>query len=441
MKSIDARRALGLILLGVGLLLAAIYLAGRLNRSAQSASAPQPNYGPLVPTSIGAALPAVPAYRSNSARSTTAAATVEQINTSGAPTSDATLVPAATTAAASTSFGTARATSTLPRSAPTLTATPVPVFSAALIVPGAYSPRQRAGVSVVSLDRAATPLGKLRPGWYLDWTTSASPAHTGSAEFAQMVRVPRGEIVPDLKTIAQIAQKNPGALWLIGNEMDVIWQDNATPEQYVAAYHEIYNTLKQADPASRVAIGGVSEPSSLRLQYLDRVLQAYRERYGRDMPIDVWNVHNFILPEQRGSWGVDIPPGINATSGLMYSIQDHDNLNTFKQQLVDFRRWMAQRGYRDKELIVSEYGVLMYADYGFDYPRVRDFMLGSFDVMLNTTDAAVGLPADGNRLVQRWCWYSLADVGYPTGNLADPNTGELTPLGEDYKAYLDRYTP
>jgi hypothetical protein len=55
----------------------------------------------------------------------------------------------------------------------------------------------------------------------------------------------------------------------------------------------------------------------------------------------------------------------------------------------------------------------MYEDYGFDYPQVRDFMLGSFDVMLNTTDAEWGLPADGNRLVQRWCWYSLADVTIP----------------------------
>jgi hypothetical protein len=156
------------------------------------------------------------------------------------------------------------------------------------------------------------------------------------------------------------------------------------------------------------------------------------------MPVDVWNVHNFILPEQRGSWGVDIPPGIAANSGLQYTIDEHDNLTIFKQQLIDFRRWMAQRGYRDKELIVSEYGVLMYEDYGFGYERVRDFMLGSFDVMLNTTDAALGLPADGNRLVQRWCWFSLADTNYPTGNLADVNSGELTPLGRDFKAYLDR---
>ena len=390
MKSIDTRRALGLILMGTGLLVAAFCLLGRLNRSAQGAPTPQPNHGPLVPTSIGQARP------------------------------DRSTLPGASTPAAASS---------------SQLATPP-------IAPSLYAPRQRVcvGVGMPFPEQAAKSLSELGPGWYLDWQ-AGFPVSPGITEYAQMVRVPRGEIVPDLKTIAQIAQRNPGALWLIGNEMDVIWQDNATPEQYAAAYHEAYNTLKQADPSSRVAIGGVSEPSPLRLRYLDRVLQAYREKYGQAMPIDVWNVHNFILPEERGSWGVDIPPGIEATRGLTYTIQDHDNLNTFKQQLIDFRRWMARHGYRDKELLVSEYGILMYEDYGFDYPRVRDFMLGSFDVMLNTTDAESGLPADGNRLVQRWCWYSLADDDYPTGNLAEVNGGELTPLGRDFKVYPDRQSP
>jgi hypothetical protein len=274
----------------------------------------------------------------------------------------------ATTAVVVESTGTAHA--------PTATTSPTtPISPAAPIVQASYPVRQRVCVSVPLPDQTVEPLSRLRPGWYLDWTTSESPAYAGGAEYAQTLRVPRGKIVPDLATISQIAQENPGALWLIGNEMDVIWQDNATPEQYVAAYHDAYATLKQADPTSRVAIGGVSEPSPLRLQYLDRVLQGYRQRYGQDMPIDVWNVHNFILPEQGGSWGVDIPPGIAASSGWNYQIDDHDNLTYFKQQLVDFRRWMAQRGYRDKELIVSEYGILMYADYGFDYQRVRNFML------------------------------------------------------------------
>ena len=462
MKSIDTRRTLGLILMASGLLLAAIYLSGQINRSAPPT--PQPNYGPLVPTSIGKAPPTTPADRSTTIFTATSTAMVEPTRTANTPTSTATIVRSVTpsavtftprprrtttagaatspvaprqTAAVSASTNTAvpRQTGTASVSTPAVSPSPIP--PPAPIASAPYSLRQRVCVGVPYPDRAAKPLSELRPGWYLTWATAQRPG----GEFAQMVRIPRGKIVPNLETIAQIAQNNPGALWLIGNEMDVIWQDNATPEQYAAAYHDVYATLKQADPASRVAIGGVSEPSPLRLQYLDRVLQVYRERYGQDMPIDVWNVHNFILPEVRGSWGVDIPPGIAANSGLAYTIDDHDNLTYFKQQLIDFRRWMAARGYRDKELIVSEYGILMYEDYGFDYPRVRNFMLGSFDVMLNTTDAGLGLPADGNRLVQRWCWFSLADTNYPTGNLADVDSGELTPLGGDLKAYLDGQTP
>ncbi len=254
-----------------------------------------------------------------------------------------------------------------------------------------------------------------------------------------MVRLSQGKPSPDLATLATIAQRSPGSLWLIGNEPDVIWQDNTTPDQYIQTYHDVYATLKQADPTSRIAIGGVTEPSALRLQYLDLILNGYRARYGADMPIDVWNVHNFILPEKRGSWGVDIPPGIAADTGLTVGIEDHDNLARFKQQIVDFRRWMAARGFRDKELVVSEYGVLMYEDLGFDHERVRAFMLGTFDYFLTARDSTVGLPADDNRLVQRWCWYSLSDETYPTGNLVDRATGELTQLGHDFADYVRQH--
>lgn len=483
MKAIDIRRALGLIMLGSGLLLAAIYFSGQFNQLLPGAPATQIYYGPLVPTVIGQTSFSTPSDQSNALslasstivvesthmpRVSTATATLARSKTSTtSPSNTATRQSKTTRAAAVTAAPQQTRTSavttitTTPRrtrtsaaltsttapqqpatvSAATPTMPPSPLPPAAPIMQAPYSRRQRVCVGVPYPGSAAKPLSELRPGWYLNWTYSTSPGRPGGAEYAQMVRVPQGKIVPDLGTIAQIAQQNPGALWLIGNEMDVIWQDNATPEQYVAAYHEVYTTLKQADPYSRVAIGGVSEPSPLRLQYLDQVLQVYRERHGQAMPIDVWNVHNFILPEVRGSWGVDIPPGMAAASGLTYAIDDHDNLDYFKQQLIDFRRWLAARGYRDKELLVSEYGILMYEDYGFDYPRVRQFMLGTFEIMHNTTDASVGLPADGNRLVQRWCWYSLADTNYPTGNLADPASGELTPLGHDLKAYLDGQIP
>ncbi len=436
MRTIGVRHILGLILMGLGLILAAIYF-GQLNRSAPP---PQRYYGPLVPTSIGQTAPTQLLQVSDPTMALLAAADTSIIPDTidhTTPMNKATLTPAmkrSSTPVAATRTPISQGTRT---SVTIRSSTPATVASTKAVQLPLTDVQRRMCVGVPLPNLLTSGITQLHPGWYLNWTAAARPARPNNIEYAQMVRVPQGKLNPDLKTIGRIAQQNPGALWLVGNEMDVIWQDNATPEQYAAAYHAVYAALKQADPKSRVAIGGISEPSPLRLQYLDRVLQVYRDQYGQEMPIDVWNVHNFILPEQRGSWGVDIPPGFDATQGLSYAIDDHDRLDLFKQQLVDFRRWMAQHGYRDKELLVTEYGILMYADYGFDYPRVRDFMLGTFEYMRTATDPALGLPADGNRLVQRWCWYSLADTNYPTGNLLDPATRRLTPLGRDFKQYLE----
>ncbi len=188
-----------------------------------------------------------------------------------------------------------------------------------------------------------------------------------------------------------------------------------------------------------MAIGGVSQPTPLRLVYLDAILAAYRQQFGAEMPVDVWNTHNFILQEKRGSWGVDIPPGLPDEQGMLYEVDDGDNLEIFRQQIVDFRQWMAQRGYQDTPLVVSEYGILMPEDYGFPPDRVAAFMTSTFDFFLTATDATLGYPADDYRLVQLWCWYSLDDAAdhYPTGNLFDPQTGAMTAVGEAWGVYVE----
>ena len=62
-------------------------------------------------------------------------------------------------------------------------------------------------------------------------------------------------------------------------------------------------------------------------------------------------------------------------------------------------------------------------------------MYGTFDFFLTAVDEVVGYPADGNRLVQQWAWYSLGDTVYATGNLADLETKALTPLGLAFARY------
>lgn len=415
-SKLDRRRGLGLILIVLGFALPTIYLV--------SQAAP-PTAQPLMPiatATVDRLIPTKPPRTISTALAMVVTARQAALATAASPRS--TLRATRPTTAAATKNMSPTAAPLKPTTAPA--ASPVTVSGS----------RQRFGIGVGLPAPWVKRLTDLNPGWFLDWSSLAPVGHPTGLEYVRMVRVPQGQPRPDLATLAGIAQRSPGSLWLIGNEPDVIWQDNATPEQYAGVYHDVYATLKQADPTSRIAIGGISQPTPLRLLYLDRILAAYRQQFGEDLPVDVWNAHNFILPEKRGEWGVDIPPGLDAASGLIVDIEDHDNLARFKQQIVDFRRWMADRGYRDQELIVSEYGVLMYADFGFPYERVRTFMLGTFDYFLTASDDTLGQPADGNRLVQRWCWYSLSDTHYPTGNLVDLTTGQLTALGQDFVDYV-----
>ncbi len=320
-----------------------------------------------------------------------------------------------------------------PTVAPIAAVTPLPRTAS-----GFWGAGQRARVGV------GMPVGNFTdfawrqplPGWYLAWSVVPKPVQPPGVRFAQMVRLNGDSYQPDVDTIRAAAVANRGALWLIGNEPDVKWQDNITAEQYVASYEILYRTIKAADPTAQVAIGGVSVPTPLRMAYLDRILALYRGRFGVEIPVDVWNVHAFILREERDSWGVDIPPGMAENQGLLYEIKDHADMAIFKRQIADFRRWMAQRGLRDKPLIVSEYGVLMPDSYGFPFEVTGRFMVDTFNYFLTARDPQTGFPADDNRLVQAFCWYSVADTVYPTSNLFDPNTMKITPLGDMFSAYM-----
>ncbi len=293
----------------------------------------------------------------------------------------------------------------------------------------------RFGVGVPYPDGKIDRLDELVMGWYLAWRVLETPP-IEAVEFWQMIRVKETEFFPDEATIKRVAQNQPGTTWLIGNEPDVIWQDNVTPATYINHYHKLYHLIKAADPTAQIAIGGVTQPTPLRLRYLDKILTGYERKYGETMPVDVWNVHNFILPEKRDSWGVDIPPGLPDDQGILYEMAQHDDLQIFEEQLIAFRQWMADRGQRDKPLIVSEYGLLMPEDYGFDTDRVIRFMIGTYQIMLTATNDDLGYPADDNRLVQRWAWYSLSDDRYATGNMLDLTTGELTEIGKAHQRFV-----
>lgn len=293
-------------------------------------------------------------------------------------------------------------------------------------------------------------LASMRFGWYVNFGVDANPSTSYGMEFVQTVRIHQLKkaldgsttdcrvgpyyvtpytytVSPSVSQIQSIAASHPGMTWLIGNEMErVDWgsgscsrQDEMLPELYAKAYHDLYLAIKSADSTAQVAIGGMVEFTDLRSQYLDRVWAEYSRLYGQAMPVDIWNIHLYVLPEVKDSWGADIPAGLSATSGAEYTMLDNKDFSKVWAQIVSLRTWMKNHGQQNKPLITTEYGVNFpawedcpaYPDTSgcpFTPEQVRDSMLvPSFDAFLNQTDTNIGFAADGYRLVQRWNWWSV----------------------------------
>jgi len=320
--------------------------------------------------------------------------------------------------------------SVMPPALPAPTIAPTAVAAATTAAQAAGFPNCRLGVAV-----AHNPIGTydtrgLNLGWYVNYHTLDLSGAPAGMEFVHIVRVHQDKygscrdcytqpytytMEPDADTLVQQVSANPGGTWLIGNEPDVRdWetgrQDEMVPELYAQAYYEVSRRIRGADPTAKVAIGGVIQATPLRLKYLDRVWAQYESLYGRRLgdDVDIWNTHAYILREEKDSWGADIPAGLAETQGMLYEVDDNANLDLFKEQISRFRTWMRDRGERNKPLYITEYGVIM-PPYYISLDRVKAFMGGSLDYMLNVADVELGYPADGNRLVQRCLWYSLDD--------------------------------
>jgi hypothetical protein len=358
------------------------------------------------------------------------------------------------------------------------------VLGAVLIIASTVSPAHaqdptpfancRLGAGGVTSSLTGYDLGQLNLGLYTDWATrDPLPADLpADVEYIQTVRLhqdkvcatrncvgayvdpPSYSVWPRLDKLAERAANQPGMLWLIGNEIDRRdWesggssggQDEITAELYATAFHEIRDVIKTADPTAKIAIAGVIQATPLRLEYLDRIWDSYQSQYGYPMgnDIDVWNVHGFVLREVRYSWGAETPPGIDTLGGFLYGASDqtcydaHHDIAYFQQFIEAFRAWMAEHGEQDKPLLISEYGILFPEWTGISTDDIKAFMVSSFDYLFTAQDEDIGYPADENRLVQGWIWFSLNEgVYWPAGKLFDPTTKSLTEVGNHWKDYV-----
>jgi hypothetical protein len=323
-------------------------------------------------------------------------------------------------------------------------------------------------------------IAQLNMGLYLDWWNNSDPQSNlglpADVEYIQTVRVhqnkvggwdsdyvdpPSYRVSPSLTTIADLVASQPGSLWLIGNEIERRdWngggQDEITPELYAAAFHEVREVIRTADPTARIGIGSVIEATPLRFAYLDRVWDSYHTQYGYSMgdDIDVWNIHGFLLREVRHSWGAEIPAGFDNSDsdpsndydpadGFLYGadiatvVAEHRNISRFQEFTVALREWMATHGEQNKPLINTEYGILYTSLGGYNITpqQVNDYLAASFDYMFTATDEEIGYPLDENRLVQGWVWYSLNDDDW-NGYLFNPDTNALTQFGTAWRNYV-----
>ena len=255
--------------------------------------------------------------------------------------------------------------------------------------------------------------------------------------------------------IGQLVSDNPGHLWFIGNEPENPCRFGTFSGEYAQRYYKLYHFIKGRDPTAQVGIGGIVRPSEIRMLWLDRVLDAYRANYGEPMPVDVWNIHNLLLSECPGECGCPegntceelccsggyVPREFWCRRGLYIPPEQQDRIDLFQQYIWDFRRWMSTREEaHNKPLIVTEMGVFAGVQFDdFSHEKINQFMAQAFDFMMNATDPDIGYTLDGNRLVQRWAWYSLDDANF-NGGLFDQQRN-ITDFGLNFANYTARFMP
>jgi hypothetical protein len=357
----------------------------------------------------------------------------------------------------------------------------------------ALGPSCRYGVAALSQAHLKW-MDPLAAGWFLNFGPNGDSS--GRPEFAPVIRIRQTKqgcaylnsfsVNPPLtpEDLGAAVLSRPGHMWIVGNEPDrgpnpesctQGVQDDTYPEVYARAYHDVYHYIKRLDPTARVSNAGLVQVTPGRLQYLDKVWNTYKALYGTEWPVDVWNMHLYVLPElslrqnQSGQWvwlpngiagvavGTDPALGIRDSNNdknqcadpNVYCWAEHDDINEFKKQIVAMRTWMKGKGQQAKPLMLSEFSLLYpyivdsagncFADeYGncFTPQRVRDFANSSMAYLESAVDPNLGYWRDGNRLVQRWLWFSIYNDGVGSAsNLANAANTAFTLPGQ---AFADR---
>lgn len=329
-------------------------------------------------------------------------------------------------------------------------------------------------------------LAPFKIGGFVDWSTSPDRTLPGDVTYLRVITV-RDPFDDTLaaQNAANLARIYPGSIWQIGNEPDTtyeghgIYQDNVTASQYGHRYYVIATAIRQADPTAKLGFGSVVQPTAVRYRYMEMALAKLAQDSGSNEAaralIDFVSIHGFILNEDEdhnndgiidNKWGTGVPKDYNdpylycqttnSDGTCKTKIQPEAitpsqtyDINRFKTRVQTMRQWMLTNNLRNKPLWITEYGSLLPPITRDNLQTLPDsvtaqYMVNTFDFLRTATSSTTGLPTDGNKLVQRWFWFSLNEHRYWFGgSLYDPDTTppQLTLVGQTFINYMASLTP
>jgi|GEM_PF-1915175 len=326
-------------------------------------------------------------------------------------------------------------------------------------------PRLGVGLNYVYGSITDYDIAALHVGWYSNWSIMENPPRPNGVEYVQLIHTRDFSAnTYDWNLLGRVIDNNPGSTFIIGNEIEATFQGAHTPQAYADIYHSLAQFIKGRDPTAKLAVGGVIMVSEARLRWLEAALQAYQNTYGTPMPIDIWTIHEQILngdESQSNNWPVGLPLAaaapewhswVCAYKGAIVQRGPVD-VAQFQNDIIRFRQWMNQYGYRNTPLWISEYGVLGGEQYNCTQRVIGEYLQQTMEWMNNAAfDSSIGMPGDENRLVQRWLWYSLNDQPYypPQYNgfsgamcwhECNQYPGALTGVGRLYRTWVNSITP
>lgn len=254
--------------------------------------------------------------------------------------------------------------------------------------------------------------------WFQNFTTADSPnsSTTPRSEPWQhcLAGLWNGETMTTtrLNNWKTFAGNNPGRKWLFVNEPDVYSQGRKTPQTYAEEYYDFYYGMKDADSTCKIYAGGLSQGSPQRIRWLDEMVYHYETEFEEGFPCDGFHIHGYSLPDDSPgvgrAYGVSDPdsdPNVaNATeNAAWWNTYKPVSLSVFQEYMYNMRFWMFNNGFREKPLIVSEYGSLSdYGSYG-----IETYLEQTIEWAIDAVDLIIGCPEDGFRMIQEIAWFCI----------------------------------